>query len=95
MTDPRSNMTDPRIEKIREKFLEIDRSIVILLVRRFQMVGELGKLKAELGLPVEDKAREAELHAIYENIAREEGADPALVKAVLQSIIAQSKKHQA
>ena len=52
---------DKRIKKLRERIDEIDEEIIQLLKKRMGISNEVGKLKEELHIPVEDKKREKEI----------------------------------
>ena len=52
---------DKRIKKLRERIDEIDEEIIQLLKKRMGRSKEVGKLKEELHIPVEDKKREKEI----------------------------------
>ena len=52
---------DKRIQKLRERIDEIDEEIIQLLKKRMGISNEVGKLKEELHIPVEDKKREKEM----------------------------------
>ena len=52
---------DKRIKKLRERIDEIDEEIIQLLKKRMGISNEVGKLKEELHIPVEDNKREKEI----------------------------------
>ena len=52
---------DKRIKKLRERIDEVDEEIIQLLKKRMGISKEVGKLKEELHIPVEDKKREKEI----------------------------------
>ena len=52
---------DKRILKLRQKIDKLDENIIHLLKKRMQISKEVGRLKEELQLPVEDKTREQEI----------------------------------
>ena len=52
---------DKRILKLREELNDIDEKILKLLEERMDIVREVGHIKSELDIPIEDKAREKEI----------------------------------
>ena len=52
---------DRRILELRQKIDKLDEDIIQLLKRRMGISKEVGKLKEELDIPVEDKEREKEI----------------------------------
>lgn len=50
-----------KIEDYRKEIDEIDAKIISLLNRRANTVGEIGKIKANAGLPIIDLERESEV----------------------------------
>ena len=52
---------DKRIQKLREQIDEIDEEIIQFLKKRMGISKEVGKLKDELHIPIEDKKREKEI----------------------------------
>ena len=52
---------DKRILELREQIDQLDEDIIQLLIKRMGISKEVGKLKEELDIPVEDKGREQEI----------------------------------
>ena len=52
---------DKRIIQLRDKIDSIDKKIIQLLKKRMKISKEVGKLKEQLDIPVEDKGRENEI----------------------------------
>jgi len=52
---------DKRILKLRQEIDKLDENIILLLKKRMKISKEVGQLKEELRLPVEDKTREQEI----------------------------------
>ena len=52
---------DKRILRLRQKIDNLDEEIIQLLKKRMRISKEVGKLKEELDIPVEDKFREKEI----------------------------------
>jgi chorismate mutase len=54
-------MTDPTVQRLREKISELDRSILDAVNGRLELVAALRRHKQEVGLPFLDPDREREL----------------------------------
>jgi chorismate mutase-like protein len=80
-----------RLEELRRAIAALDSELVDLLARRLRLATEIGEIKKELGLPVLDPAREAEVVRRGAALARERGVDPELVRDLLWRIIAQAR----
>ncbi len=52
---------DKRILKLREELNELDEKILKLLEERMEIVRDVGQIKSELHIPIEDKEREKEI----------------------------------
>ena len=52
---------DKRILELRQQIDMLDKEIIQLLMKRMGISKEVGKLKEELDIPVEDKSREKEI----------------------------------
>jgi monofunctional chorismate mutase len=52
---------DKRILKLRQKIDDLDENIIQLLKKRMKISKEVGQLKDQLDLPVEDKRREQQI----------------------------------
>ena len=68
---------DERILEIRTKIDQIDRDIIDLLITRQALSKEIGALKKELQIPVEDTSREQEIidrltHSAAGNLTEEQ-----------------------
>lgn|GEM_PF-1266703 len=81
-----------KLQEMREEIDEIDRKIIKLLERRFQIVNEIAKLKRELGLRIEDNEREA---SIIENCKKSsKELDEEFIEELMRLVISHSKKIQ-
>ncbi|HEY8469126.1 MAG TPA: chorismate mutase [Longimicrobiales bacterium] len=80
-----------RLEELRRAIAALDSELVDLLARRLRLATEIGEIKKQLGLPVLDPAREAEVVRRGAVLARERGVDPELVRDLLWRIIAQAR----
>lgn len=82
------------LDDVRAEIVAVDDALVELLARRLSLAREIGSIKRQLGLPVMDPAREAEVVRRAAAFARERGVDPELVRAVLWRIIDQARTEQ-
>lgn len=62
---------DKRIIELRQQIDDIDEDVIQLLKKRMSISKEVGKLKEELHIPVEDKNREEEIiHRLTQHAGR-------------------------
>jgi chorismate mutase/prephenate dehydrogenase len=85
---------DDRLEELRQRILEVDEDLVDLVGERKSLVLEIGRIKAELGLPVLDPAREAAVVRRAAELAREKGVDEELTRDVIWRIMASAREEQ-
>ncbi|WP_048056129.1 chorismate mutase [Pyrococcus sp. ST04] len=50
-----------KLKSLRREIDEIDRQIIALLEKRLDIARQIGEIKKNLGLPIEDKEREVEI----------------------------------
>ena len=81
------------LSKLRSEIDRIDREIIALLRKRFEIAREIVTLKRETGVDIEDNAREAE---IIENCKKESQGeiDETFLEGLMRMIIEESKKIQ-
>lgn len=81
------------LSKLRSEIDRIDREIIGLLRKRFEIVGEVAMLKRETNTGIEDSEREAQ---IIENTKRESRGelDETFLEELMRLIINESKKIQ-
>ncbi len=91
---PDPSRTDERLARIRDRIIDLDRSLITLVAERRDLVLRAGEIKAELGLPVLDPAREAKVVRRAAQLARDEGVDEELVRDVIWRIIASARDAQ-
>lgn len=82
------------IELLRAQIQALDGRILRLLAQRFAHVRLLGRAKMQADLPVEDRAREAELRLFYSRTAEREGLDPVLVQGIFSMVHAGARAEQ-
>ena len=85
---------EARLAELREKIRTVDRDLVALVGRRRDLVLEIGKAKAELGLPVLDPSQEAKVVRRAAEIARELDVDQELTRDVIWRIMASARDAQ-
>lgn len=85
-----SSPTD-HLAALRARIDETDRALVALLAARRAIVEEMRALKASHDLPRVDPAREAQMRALLVTEAARLGVPEALVLAVLDAILADSR----
>lgn len=84
VTEPIAELT-----RLRGSIDNIDAALVHLLAERFRCTQQVGVLKATLGLPPSDPAREEQQMARLRNLAHDAGLDPVFAEKVLAFIIAE------
>ncbi len=86
-------MSEADLKKLRKKINSIDGKIIHLLCKRFEAVEEVAKVKKNLGLDVNDEAREREVIQNCKRAAK--NLDEEFVEELARLILAQSKKIQS
>ena len=85
--------TPPELLKLRQSIDNIDAALIHLLAERFRCTQQVGVLKAELGLPPADKAREEKQVARLRDLAETAGLDPVFAEKFLNFVIAEVIHH--
>jgi chorismate mutase len=91
---PASADPDPRLATLRERIQTVDRELIELVKRRRDLALEIGRLKAELGLPVMDPSQEAHVVRRAAETARKLDVDEELMRDVIWRIIASARDAQ-
>ena len=83
-----------RLDELRRRIEALDAELVALIGERRDIVVEIGRIKAELGLPVLDPTREAAVVRRAAALARAAGGDEEMVRDVIWRIIASARDAQ-
>lgn len=83
------------LERLRARIDELDRQVLGLYARRFELVREIAHAKERAGRAVEDPAREERMRAAYARAAAELGLEPTLCEGLLELILRESKGLQS
>ena len=87
-------MTRERLDELRQRIEALDAELIRLIGERRDLVIEIGRIKAALGLPVLDPTREAAVVRRAAALARDAGGDEEMVRDVLWRIIASARDEQ-
>ena len=82
------------LDELRRRIEQLDADLVRLIGERRQLVVEIGRVKAELGLPVLDPTREAAVVRRAAALARETGGDEEMIRDVIWRIMASARDQQ-
>lgn len=91
---PRLNgecMDSEELSGWREEIDSIDLEILRLLEKRFELAGEIGKVKKKSGMPIESKKREQEM---MEKLTKESKLPKAFIEELFKPIFNESKRIQ-
>ena len=79
------------LNQLRNKIDKIDGQLIALLAKRKEVVRCIGQLKQKQGLPIFNKAREAEITQKLQQLAKKFDLRPIFLQKVWQLIIAEAK----
>lgn len=82
-----------RLLEIRQSIDNIDAALIYLLSERFKFTKEVGRLKAERGMPATDERREEQQIARMRELAIAAHLDPVFAEKFLAFVIAEVIRH--
>lgn len=83
----------PELARLRSSIDNIDAALVHLLAERFKATQQVGELKAGMGMPPADTAREERQISRLRALAHDAGLDPHFAEKFLNFIIAEVIRH--
>lgn len=86
-------MADVELQRLRDSIDNIDAALIHLLAERFKCTQQVGRLKAEHGLPPADPAREAQQIARLRALAHDAKLDPDFAEKFLNFIVKEVIRH--
>lgn len=86
----------PELTRLRASIDNMDDVMIRVLAERFKITQEVGRLKAELGLPASDPGREEHQIARLRAIAADAGLDPDFATEFLNFVVREViRNHEA
>ncbi len=86
-------MTPEELRTLRDSIDNIDAALIYLLAERFKCTQQVGRLKAHLGLPPADTAREAQQVARLRALAEGAKLDPEFAEKFLAFVVREVIQH--
>jgi chorismate mutase len=83
----------PELSQLRKSIDNIDAALIHLLAERFRTTQQVGRLKADRGMPPSDPAREKVQLEKLRRLAAEADLDPAFAEKFLSFILAEVIQH--
>jgi len=94
MSDGMSDMTEQRIERLRENIDAINTELLDLIARRLDVSVAIGAIKQEAGLPLYSQEREHDLLRRFRAAAVERDIDPDYVEELMTVVLVHSRAAQ-
>jgi chorismate mutase len=85
--------SDPELIRLRDSIDNIDAALIHLLAERFKCTKAVGELKAGLGLPPADPARETQQIERLRKLAHTAKLDPDFAEKFLNFIVKEVIRH--
>ncbi len=86
-------MSPDELIDLRRSIDNIDAALIHLLAERFKCTQQVGRLKARLGLPASDPAREAQQVARLRALAEDARLDPEFAEKFLAFVVREVIQH--
>ncbi len=83
-------MSDGYLDGKRADIVECDRELMDLLRRRLDLAIEIGRYKAEHGLPAHNPEVEGKVIERYRRLAEERGMDPDIAERICRTVMDES-----
>lgn len=81
------------LQRLRGSIDNLDSALVHIMAERFKITQRVGHVKAQLGLPAADPAREARQIARLRALAKDADLDPEFAEKLLNFIISEVVRH--
>lgn len=81
------------LERLRSSIDNLDAAVIHIMAERFRITQQVGRLKAEQGLPAADPQREAEQIARLRQLASDSHLDPEFAQKLLGFIVEEVVRH--
>lgn len=94
MTQPDQSVQVPtELLRLRGSIDNLDSALIHIMAERFKITQRVGVVKAELGLPAADPAREARQIARLRALANDADLDPEFAEKLLNFIVSEVVRH--
>jgi chorismate mutase len=91
---PKDRRFEVRLKRLREDIDSVDRALIQALARRFRIIGRIGELKREAGIPIVQAQRRNQLYRDRRERGGKLGLDPRFVQRVFELIQIEAIKCQ-